>query len=467
MSAAVQRDAGSFRDPSGTVLVAADRVFRTVMPFAAANYESTQRTGILDELVSSGLVIEVRAVSKEVLGALGEEASYVVEHPKLPFISYPYEWCFHALKDAALLHLDVHLRCLERNVTLSDASAYNIQFRGTRPVFIDTLSFRPYRDGEIWVAHRQFCDQFLNPLLLRALLGIPHNAWYRGAMEGIPVEHLANALPLRAKLSWNVLKHVVLQALLDKGAAKSEAKDAAAGAAAIRLPRAAFRTMLAGLRDWVRALEPKDRQKSVWQDYAQVNSYSADETRKKAQFVAEFAAATRPAMLWDLGCNNGEYSKAALGAGAGTCIGFDFDHGALENAYLRAKAEKLSFLPLHLDATNPSPSQGWAQHERKGLDERAPADAILALAFVHHLAIAKNVPLGYVVDWLTGLARTGVIEFVPKDDPMAQRLLRLREDIFADYCEPGFERALRARARIHKVAQVSASGRKLYWFERS
>ena len=466
MSAAC-RDAGSFRDPSGTVLVAADRVFRTIMPFAAAEYETTRRTGILDELVAARLVVEERPVGKEIVGALGEGASYVVEHPKLPFISYPYEWCFHALKDAALLHLDVHLRCLERGVTLSDASAFNVQFRGPTPVFIDTLSLRPYREGEIWTAHRQFCDHFLNPLLLRSLLGIPHNAWYRGSMDGIPVEHLANALPLRAKLSLNVLKHVVLHSILEKSSAKSAASSGAAGVGQVRLPAPAFRAILTGLRDWLRTLQPKDQHKSVWQDYAQVNSYSGDEARNKAQFVAEFAAATRPALLWDLGCNSGEYSKAALAAGAGMCIGFDFDVGALESAYLRAKAGNLNLLPLHLDATNPSPSQGWAQHERKGMLERGPADAILALAFVHHLAIAKNVPLDYVVDWLTGLAGRGVIEFVQKDDPMVRELLRLREDIFSDYCELNFERALRARARIQKVVQVSASGRKLYWFERS
>jgi len=463
MSAAY-RDAGSFRDPSGTVLVAADRVFRTVMPFAAADYESTRRSGILEDLVSRGLVVDERPVGKEVLGSLGEGASYVVEHPKLPFISYPYEWCFHALKDAALLHLEVHLRCLERGVTLSDASAFNIQFRGPTPVFIDTLSFRPYREGEIWTAHRQFCDHFLNPLLLRALLGIPHNAWYRGSMDGIPLEHLANALPFGAKLSWNVLKHVVLHSLLEKASASGRLAGAAGQ---VRLPLVAFRRILTGLRDWVGALQPKDRSKTVWQDYARVNSYSEEEARKKAQFVAEFAAATKPALVWDLGCNSGEYSKAALGAGAGLCVGFDFDAGAVEAAYLRAKAEKLNLLPLHLDATNPSPSQGWAQHERMGMRERSPADAILALALVHHLAVARNVPLDYVVDWLTGLARTGIIEFVQKDDPMVRELLRLREDIFSRYSEPDFERALRARARIHKVEQVSAAGRKLYWFERS
>lgn len=462
---AAYRDAGSFRDPSGTVLVAADRVFRTVMPFAAADYESTRRTGILQQLVAQGLMVDERPVSKDVLGDAGQHAAYVVEHPKLPFISYPYEWCFHALKDAALLHLDVHLRCLERGVTLVDASAFNIQFRGAAPVFIDTLSLRPYREGEIWTAHRQFCHQFLNPLLLRALLGIPHNAWYRGSMDGIPVEHLANALPLRAKLSWNVIKHVVLHALLEN---VSRQAPPAGALKDVRLPRVAFRRVLSGLKDWIGTLQPKDGgDKTMWRDYAQINSYSSDEARNKAQFVRQFAAATRPAVLWDLGCNSGEYSKAALEAGARLSIGFDFDLGALERAYLRAKAEALNLLPLHLDATNPSPNQGWAQHERKGMHERAPADALLALAFVHHLAVAKNVPLDYVVDWLVSMARSGVIEFVQKDDPMVRELLRLREDIFFDYSQDNFERALGARARILRVEQVSACGRKLYWFDRS
>jgi ribosomal protein L11 methylase PrmA len=461
---AAYRDSGSFRDPSGSVMMLDDRIFRTVMPLAAADYETTRRTGILEELMAEGLVVHERPVSRELLGAAAAQASYVVEHPKLPFISYPYEWSFHALKDAALLHLDVHLRCLERGVTLSDASAYNIQFRGPAPVFIDTLSFRPYREGEIWAAHRQFCDQFLNPLLLRALLGIPHNAWYRGSLEGIPVEHLANALPLRAKFSWPVLQHVVLHAMLEK----VSAKDRPAGEAAkVRLPQIAFRRILIGLRDWIRTLQPKGSEKTVWRDYAEVNSYSSDEARSKAAFVREFAAAVRPALLWDLGCNTGEYSKAALEAGARLSIGFDFDAGALDRAYLRAKAEGLNLLPLHLDAANPSPSQGWGQGERKGMRERAPADGVLALAFVHHLAVAKNVPLEYVVDWVVGMASAGVIEFVQKGDPMVQELLRLREDIFADYSEETFERALRARARIQRVEQVSAAGRKLYWFDRN
>ena len=463
MSAAY-RDAGSFRDPSGSVSVVNGHVYRTVMPAAAADHDSVRRTGILEELAGRGWVIEERRVDKAAAGCAGGPASYVVEHPRLAFISYPYEWCFHALKDAALLHLDVHLHCLDRGITLCDASAYNIQFQGPSPVFIDTLSFRPYRDGEIWVGHRQFCDQFVNPLLLRALLGIPHNAWYRGSIEGIPVQHLANALPFRSKLSWNAMKHVVLQAAFERLSTKRRVPGAMKE---IRLPRSSFRAMLTGLRSWLDSLQTPNGEETVWRRYAEDNSYRDEEAQRKAQFVSGFASATRPALLWDLGCNTAEYSKVALRAGAALAIGLDFDACAIERAYAMARAEGLNLLPLNVDITNPSPSQGWAQHERKGLSERGPADALLALALVHHLAIAKNVPLSYVVDWLVGLARSGVIEFVQKDDPMVRELLRFREDIFPDYSEENFKHALSARARIHKVERISATGRTLYWFERT
>lgn len=456
------RDAGSFRDPGGSVFIAGNRVYRTVMPSAAADYHEVRRTGILRELMDEGLVIEEREVEKSLLGDLGAGAAYLAEHPRLPFVSYPYEWCFHALKDAALLQLEIHLRCVARGITLSDASAYNVQFRGPRPVFIDTLSFRPYREGEVWSGHRQFCEQYLNPLLLRACVGIPHNAWYRGSLEGIPVQHLARVLPWRAKISWNVIKHIVLQAAFERMSARG---SSSAVTRDIRLPLEAFRSILTGLKAWIASLEPQKHERTTWRDYAENNSYSLEETQRKAAFVREYVKAVQPKVLWDLGCNTGEYSKLALQAGAEVSIGFDFDIGALERAYLRAKTERLNLLPLHLDAMNPSPSQGWAQHERKGLCERGPADGLLALALVHHLAIAKNVPLGEVVQWLVQLAPSGVIEFVQKSDPMVAELLRLREDIFPCYTESAFEEALKRRARICKVEQVSSTGRKLYWFE--
>jgi ribosomal protein L11 methylase PrmA len=220
------------------------------------------------------------------------------------------------------------------------------------------------------------------------------------------------------------------------------------------------------LRGWIEKLAPLDREKSVWNDYAEVNTYQSEEAQAKRRFVAEFAEATRPGLLFDLGCNTGAYAEAALEAGAGQVIGFDFDQGALDQAYDRAVQKGLNFLPLFLDAANPSPDQGWRQRERAGMQQRSRADAVVALAFEHHLAIGRNLPLDQVLSWLTGLAPRGVIEFVQKSDSTVQQMLALREDIFADYSEESFVAELEKRARILRSETVSQEGRKLFWFDR-
>jgi ribosomal protein L11 methylase PrmA len=464
---AAQADSGSFRDRSGRVFRHETGIFRTVMERAAADYEFVRDSGLIDKLSAEGIVLSATEIDRSRLGAAGATARYLVEHPLLRFISYPYEWPFPALKAAALLHLEVQLAALDAGVSLSDASAYNVQFVGTRPVFIDHLSFRRYREGEIWSGYRQFCEQFLNPLLLRAILGIPHNAWYRGTQEGIPTSEINRLIPLRRKLSWNMLSSVVLQATLEK-TSRNAGKTLDTGALRhAAFPKASYRSLLRRLRLWIEKLEPADTGATVWRDYAATHSYASDEVAAKKAFVAAMAASVKPRMLWDLGCNSGDYSKAALDAGAAYAVGFDFDQGALEAAFARGVDEKLHLLPLVLDAANPSPSQGWAETERKGLTARASADAVLALAFVHHLAIGRNVPLDQLVGWLIDLAPTGVIEFVPKADPMLQHMLRLREDIFDDYSEEHFTAAVAARARIVRSVVVSASGRRLVWFDRT
>ena len=465
-SQSLQIDSASFRDPGGNVFLIDEKVFRTVNPVAVTDFEYVESTELMRVLVEKGWCVESKVVDPEVVNGFADDASYILEHPKFPFISYPYEWSFAALKAAALLHLDVHLLALSHGVTLSDASAYKFQFIDASPIFIDRLSFVRYHDGDLWIGHRQFCEQFLNPLLLRALLGIPHNAWYRGRLEGIPTEELNRLIPLSKKLSFQVLAHVVLQSsfqknsLAHRGAVQTEQIKQA------RLPLASLVNMLGKLRAWIEGLAPADTGPTVWGDYTKAHSYASAELDEKHKFVAEFAQAVQPKLLFDMGCNSGDFSMTALEAGAGSAIGFDFDQAVLDLGYSRSQKTKAAFLPLFLDAANPSPDQGWAAKERRSLQDRATADGLLALAFVHHLVIAKNVPMKSLLSWLTGLAPQGVIEFVPKSDAMVQELLSLRQDIFPDYTEEAFFGYLREFATVERSLQVSKSGRKLVWYHR-
>lgn len=461
-------DPGSFRDPGGQVFLGAGQVYRTVNPPAVDDFDFVEASGLIESLVADGLVLASDKVDRSVLGGACGDARYVIEHPKLPFISYPYEWTFSALKAAALLHLDIHLRALEYGVTLSDASAFNVQFDGAKPVFIDRLSFVKYRDGGIWAGHGQFCEQFLNPLLLRAFFGVPHNAWYRGAQEGIPTEAIRALLPWRRMLSWNVLTHIVLQSAI-QARVKAADDGGSAGSRELRkvgLPKSALEGMLRRLRRWIETLTPADKGKTTWQDYADSNSYADAEAAVKRGFVERFVAAVKPKTVWDFGCNTGAYTAAALGAGAEYAVGFDFDQGCLERGFHAAREKDLPLQMVYLDAANPASDQGWAETERQGLHRRASADALLALAFTHHLAIAKNIPLDRVVGWLIGLAPTGVIEFVPKTDPMVQRLLQLRQDIFPDYDEEHFLKCVGRLARIEHREHVAENGRLLVAYDR-
>jgi ribosomal protein L11 methylase PrmA len=458
-------DAGSFRDPSGRVYEAGGEIYRSVSRRAAEDFAQLRKCGLLDRLMGDGKVVETEQVDHRALEEAGVETEMVLRHRRIPFISYPYEWPFTLLKAAAVLHLDIHLEALKHGMTLSDASAYNVQFRGARPVFIDVLSFRTYREGEVWAGHRQFCEQFLNPLLLRALLGVAHNDWYRGRLEGIRTEELALLLPWRRNLSFNVLTHVTLQARLQRAAAGGGRHIERARQA--KLAKRSFIAMLEQLKAFIAKLTPARTADSTWQHYAENTTYEGEEREAKRRFISSFCDMVRPGMLWDLGCNSGDYSEAALAAGARHVVGFDFDQGALERAAARARAKSLDLLPLYQDGANPSPDQGWMGRERRSTQGRGGADAIMALAFAHHLAIGRNVPLDQLVDWLVGLAPHGVIEFVQKSDPTVEQLLALREDIFTGYEQHAFEAALRKRARIVAAQQVSKSGRTLYRYDRS
>lgn len=455
-------DSGSFRDPGGHVYVMDGQVFRTVLESRTADYEFVRDTGIIQKLVDRGWLVESEEVPVE--EGFVPEAQLLIRHSTIPFISYPYEWSFPLLKSAALLHLDLQLEALESGVALSDASAYNVQFDGVKPVFIDLLSLRPYRDGEYWFGHNQFLEQFINPLLMRAKVGIAHNNWYRGSLEGIASEDLVKLLSFRHRLSINVLIHLLLPNFFQRRATKRGSQSV--NKKQRPLSKNSYKGILQQLRGWVQGLKPKDFDNTVWGDYEETHSYAPAEETAKHEFVAEFCSKTQPEVLFDLGCNTGEYSETALSAGAERVIGFDFDQRALERAYARAKAKSLNLLPLFLDGANPSPSQGWNGKERKSLLERSNADAVLALAFEHHLAIGRNVPLEQVVSWIVSIAPRGIIEFVPKSDPTVQRMLALREDIFVDYSADYFLSVLKSKAKIKESRTVSSSGRTLFWFER-
>jgi ribosomal protein L11 methylase PrmA len=465
------RDSGSFRDPSGHVFVSGERVIRTVNAFGLANFRQVEKTGVLSQLAELGHLIPTRKLGPQdidlstLTGPRGDVPSIALEHPRLPLISYPYEWTFSQLKDAAIAHLDLQIVALDNNVVLSDATPYNMQFFDSDLFHIDVLSLRPYRDGEYWIGYNQFCRLFLMPLLLEAWSGVPFQPLLRGAIDGMKLSDSQYLLPARKRFfSINGLLHITIHANSEGSGSSSKKTDDNTTQRSI--PKHRYRAMLTEMRAWIEGLRSGRRTKSFWNEYSEVNSYSQHMHEVKKTFVGKFVRNFKVDSIWDIGGNTGDFSVVAIGEGARRATVIDGDLDSLEKAYTRRKDQALHMLPLVMDCADPSAPLGWNQQERKGLNQRANADAVLALAVVHHLSIGRNIPLQEVVDWLVGLAPRGIIEFVPKEDPMVQQMLLFRDVEFADYNEEAFRAYIGRVGWIVEEHRFSDNGRLLVSYER-
>lgn len=452
----MSRLGASFRDPSGFVFAHEGKLYRQVNGVFAEEFDACTSSGLYDALTRDRLLIPHRAADLSL--ALTAGAHAVIEPERVPFVSYPYEWCFGALKDAALLTLDVQRRALERGFVLRDSSAYNVQFVDGRPVFIDTLSFERYREGEPWVAYRQFCQHFLAPLLLMATRDVRSGLLLREYIDGIPLDLASRLLAGRSWTNLGTLLHVHVHARAQRKYADASVTKAARGRS---MSRSALTALIDNLASSIERLSWRP-EGTEWADYVGATNYSDAAATAKEQLVRRYVSQIGPRVVWDLGANTGVYSRIA-GEVAPDVVAFDVDPAAVERNYrqIRARGET-GLLPLVMDLANPSPALGWAHHERMSLAERGPADTVLALALVHHLAISGNVPLEHVASYLARLGKTLVIEFVAKEDSQVQRLLRNRADIFPDYTQGGFERAFAHAFTIDECERVGDAARWLY-----
>jgi hypothetical protein len=454
-------DPASFRDPSGLVYRRDGILHRQVQAMAEEDWRAFLDR-LYEPLARDRLVVEHEDAALDDAAVPGAVA--VVRPRRIGFISYPYEWAFSQLKEAALLTLDLQARALEAGMRLKDASAYNVQFESGRPILIDSLSFEVAEPTDPWPAYRQFCEHFLAPLALMAYRDVRAGLLLRDFIDGVPLDLATSLLPGRSRLNFGLLSHLHLHAGAQRRAAKEPPPAEGAERPRRRVSATGQRALLDSLRRTVSGLrwEPA----GLWAEYATQTSYSEAATASKGELVREMLAAVGGAEAWDLGANTGVYSAMAAEAGY-RVIAWDQDAGSVEAHWRRVRGDgNPRILPLVLDLANPSPSIGWGLQERASFLERGTPDVIMALALVHHLAIGNNVPLPGVAALFARMAPHAIVEFVPKEDPMTRRLLAARRDIFDSYSIDGFRAAFGESFEIVREAPITDSPRTLFLMRR-
>jgi hypothetical protein len=440
---------GSFRDPDSRVFLDDDVVYRILSPDGWQDWLALSATPLLED---DRIVATEPAQLDDLPDLTAGPAAGALKHERIPFVSYPYEWPFSMLKDAALLQLELGRSALRHDLTLKDASAYNVQFKGSRPVFVDVGSFERLNEGEPWAGYRQFCMLFLYPLMLQAYKGMPYHALLRGSLDGIKPGEARALLSARRR---GVFTHVVLHARLESRYGDTGGREVKRDLKRAGFGKALLDANLRKLEKLVRRLEFKPGH-TAWTEYGTTNTYSDEEAGRKAEFVRQ-AAARHKGLVWDLGCNDGTYSRVAA-EHASTVVAVDADHATVDGLYRALKDEqRTDILPLVMSLTDPSPDIGWRGLERMRLERRGTPDLALALALIHHVVITGNVPVREFVGWLRSLDCALVIEFPEREDPMVQKLLSGKtEKANPDYERETFERALGERFEVERTERLGS-----------
>jgi hypothetical protein len=453
---------GSFRDPATRVFYAEGRVFRGLDATAAEDWAKLSATSFFPTLLAEGKAVGTESVAlTDVPGTLPGEFAAILEHAKIPFISYPYEWTFEMLRDAALLHLEILLAALGEDVTMKDGYAFNVQWEGRKPVFIDIGSFELLRTSGPWIGYRQFCQTFLYPLMLEAHLGIPFQRYLLGHLDGLEPTEMRRIFAGRKRFKKGVFRHVYLHSLAESKvtqggtALKDEMGKAGFGKELTLATVKKLHKLIGKLRS--------KRSESGWKQYRETCSYSDDDRATKERFIRAAVDGMNPALSWDLGCNDGAYSRMIAESG-GTVVAVDYDDVTVDALYQSLRNDGPdNILPLVMNLVDPSPARGWRNEERRAFTDRSDPDLVLALALVHHLAIAANVPLAQVVSWFRSLGATVIVEFVEPHDPMASQLLGNKPTgMFDDYRIDVFEKLLEEHFTIARREALPSGSRTLY-----
>ena len=449
----IQQEPSSFRDPSGFLFEKNGELFRQVNHSYKNQYDQLMNSGLYEKLLEENFLLPHKEIDMD--SPKSDLCYKIIKPQKIPFISYPYEWSFSQLKDAALCTLEIQKIAMDFGMTLKDGTSYNIQFYNGKPILIDSLSFEIYEDGDVWRPYQQFCQHFLAPLSLMTHQDIRCNRLLSIFLNGLPLDFTSKLLPFSTKTSFGLMSHIHLHAKSQK---KHESDR--------EMKKPTMKKLsLIGLIDNLHTTvekfswSPKDTE---WGNYYSDTNYSDSAFSQKREILSNFLEKYQPREIWDLGGNDGTFSRLASDKEIPT-ISFDIDPAAIEKSYLKLKETKeKNILPLVLDITNPSPGIGWENNERKSFISRGPTDSVFALALIHHLAISNNLPLEKISSFFSKICNNLVIEFVPKSDSQVQRLLSTRIDIYENYSQDNFEKTFSKDFELIENFSINESERTIY-----
>lgn len=446
----------SYRDPSGFVFEKDGIVYRQVNDVFKENFDFFISSGCYDHLVNKGLLVSHRIIHNNLTGHSDWYTTLLPE--KINFISYPYEWSFDMLKDAALLTLQLVKEVIGYGLILKDATPYNIQWHNGQLIFIDTLSFEKYDEAQPWIAYRQFCESFLAPLLIMYYSKRELTELLLSYSDGISLSVIKALLPFKSRFSIHTLLHIHLHA---SASTAKKAKNVG-----IQFSKQKLLNIINSLETLIKQLK-LSKQKTTWSNYYEEAATRNNYLEQKKKIISEWVDGLSDVKLVaDLGANEGEFSQLIASKNIKIIVA-DFDAACINKLYnqIKLKGEK-NIQPMVLDLSRPTPAIGVNNKERQSFMERSHFDLVMGLALIHHLCIGKNIPFEKVATFFKQICKYLIIEFVPKDDEKVQVMLSNKKDIYCNYTENNFIQEFGKHFNIIKKQIVGNTNRVLFLMQK-
>lgn len=441
----------SYKDPDAVVFIDGNKIYRKIYKPYIKTFNHLMQSGLYTKLTEEKLLIPHKIIE--------ENDDYIIIEPQQLFISYPWEWCFSKIKDAALATLEIQRIALDYNMSLKDANYFNIQFCENTPMLIDTTSFEEYQENEAWIAYRQFCENFITVLSLMSESDIRLKGLILSHIEGIPLDLASKLLPFKTKFNLGIFMHIHMHAKMQNKYSGSGKIINNTG-----ISKEQLKIFIDNLYNTVQKFNLSTKE-TEWNNYYSFTNYSEGSFEEKKRIVKDFYEKVKPDKVIDFGANTGVFSRLFTNS---IVYSLDIDELAVEQNYKTAKDNRESnIIPLVYDIANPSPSVGFENKERVDfLTRTGPVDMVSALALMHHLRISYNIPFKKQAEFFSAWGKYLVIEYVDKKDTKVENMLLNRTDVFEDYNIIKFEEDFSNFYKIIEKKTIGKDARILYLMER-
>ncbi|NGX28324.1 MAG: Ribosomal protein L11 methyltransferase [Candidatus Anoxychlamydiales bacterium] len=455
----------SFRDPAGSLFKHKNKIFRFINPSYENEFNETITSENIKKLIENGYISAFNKLKKdEIQNLLKDEifknifekfkSNIILEHTVIDFANYPYEWSATQLFDSATLTLNLFEKVIDENLSLKDATPYNIIFENAKPVFVDLLSFEKKDPKDpIWLAYSQFVKTFLLPLFMNKFRSMPIHKVFLSNIDGLEIDDCLKHTSVFNPISYSLIKlpHFLSRFAKEKHYQTKKMQNP-------NLAKFILKRLIKKTKKRLNALKPKTNITSSWSEYMDTQKhYDKKDFSIKESFISDVMERQNPKKVLDVGCNTGHFSIIAAKMGA-KVISIDYDPVVIDLLYTIAKNENLNILPLVVNISKPTPSIGWKNLEYQSFLKRADnyAELTFMLALIHHLQVTDRIPLFEIAAIANTLTKDGlVIEYVDPKDPMFIKIVRGRENLHLDININSFKKTFEDFFSIEKEQKIN------------